>query len=149
MTMRILLALTAAALLSIQPLFAKPPHAEEKQQGKKEKHHKKQQHKKGGKKAHKRFSKADEQTVKSYYRNLPPGLAKKYQRSGTLPKGWESHVNSGQKLPQSYQKELQPVPKELEEVIEPGPIGSEVMRIGDKIIRLEQATGMIMDVFEL
>ena len=142
--MRTLLAFTAAALLSLHPLSAKPPHAEEKQQGKKEKHQKKHQ-----KKESRKFSTSDRQKLKGYYRNLPPGLAKKQQRTGSLPKGWETNVHTGQRLPESYRPQLEPVPRDLEQQLQLGPVGTEIRRIGDKIIRLEQATGMIMDVFEL
>ncbi len=130
------------AALSTSVAMAKPPHAEENGKSQKEKHHKKKH------KQSKKFSKTDRKKVQEYYRNLPPGLAKKMQRTGTLPPGWQTKVKTGQKLPESYHTELQPVPHELEMTLTPGPIGSEVMRIGDKIIRLEQATHMILDVFE-
>ncbi len=124
-----------------------------KGKNKKEKHQKHSKHNKKGKghkgKGSKKFSRAEEMTAQSYYRNLPPGLAKKYKRTGKLPRGWKQKVHAGQRLPQSYIIDLQPVPRELRATFEVGPIGSEVMRMGNKIIRLEQATNMILDVFEL
>jgi len=43
------------------------------------------------------------------YRNLPPGLAKKYARTGQLPPGW--------------QKKMEPFPPELERHCAPLPTG--------------------------
>jgi hypothetical protein len=43
------------------------------------------------------------------YRNLPPGLRKKYQRTGQLPPGW--------------QKKMEPFPATLERECEPLPAG--------------------------
>ncbi|MEN8304068.1 MAG: hypothetical protein ABFQ64_08350 [Campylobacterota bacterium] len=118
-----------------------------KGKAKKEKHQKR--YKKSNKKASKGFSRAEKYTVQNYYRNLPRGLAKKYNRTGTLPRGWQNKVNVGERFPESYRVNLQPIPRELRETFEVGPIGSEVMRMGNKIIRLEQATNIILDVFEI
>ena len=140
---------TLSLLLLSSTAFAKQNENREKHQKKhkKEKHQK--HHKKAKGKSSKKFSRADRLTTQGYYRNLPRGLAKKYERTGTLPSGWQKKVNIGQRLPDSYRKDLQPIPRELKDTFEVGPIGSEVMRIGDKIIRLEQATNMILDVFAL
>jgi hypothetical protein len=43
------------------------------------------------------------------YRNLPPGLRKKYQRTGQLPPGW--------------QKKMEPFPAKLERECAPLPAG--------------------------
>ena len=147
-----LIVVTLSLLLFSSTLFAKQNENRGKHQ-KKEKHQKKnkhqKQHKKAKGKASKKFSRVDRLTTQDYYRNLPRGLAKKYDRTGKLPPGWQNKINVGQRLPDSYVRDLQPLPRELSNVLIVGPIGSEVMRIGDKIIRLEQATNMILDVFEL
>lgn len=55
----------------------------------------------------------DMEIVRSHYapryRNLPPGLAKKYARTGQLPPGW--------------QKKMEPFPAELERRCAPLPTG--------------------------
>src|SRR3982751_3858659 len=56
------------------------------------------------------FRPEDRALVERYYsgpRNLPPGLAKKYQRTGKLPPGWE--------------KKMRPFPVELVRVLPPPP----------------------------
>ena len=59
------------------------------------------------------FSTRDTTVIREYYapqyRNLPPGLAKKYARTGKLPPGW--------------QKKMTPMPVVLERRLEPLPTG--------------------------
>ena len=59
------------------------------------------------------FSTRDATVIREYYapqyRNLPPGLAKKYARTGKLPPGW--------------QKKMTPMPVVLERRLEPLPTG--------------------------
>lgn len=59
------------------------------------------------------FSTRDTVVVREYYapqhRNLPPGLRKKYARTGQLPPGW--------------QKKMQPMPVAIERRLEPLPAG--------------------------
>jgi hypothetical protein len=60
------------------------------------------------------FSKGDAQIIREYYaprqhRKLPPGLQKKYARTGRLPPGW--------------QKKMQPMPVVVERRLEPLPPG--------------------------
>lgn len=143
--MRRALAVVLSLLLLGGTALAKQDNGNRKGKSKQEKRHKK---KKGGK-ASKRFFNAEKLTVQNYYRNLPPGLAKKYRRTGKLPPGWEKKVNVGRRLPDGYVRYLQRVPTELEDTLQVGPIGSEVRRLGNKIIRLEQATNIILDVFEI
>lgn len=56
------------------------------------------------------FRPADESYLHEYYRgpaNLPPGLRKKYYRTGTLPPGWEKRF---QPFPPAVIVQLPPVP---------------------------------------
>ena len=59
------------------------------------------------------FSTHDTTVIREHYapqyRNLPPGLAKKYARTGKLPPGW--------------QKKMTPMPVVLERRLEPLPTG--------------------------
>ena len=59
------------------------------------------------------FSTRDTAIIREHYapqyRKLPPGLAKKYARTGKLPPGW--------------QKKMTPMPVELERRLEPLPAG--------------------------
>lgn len=135
--------ISAALLATTTALYAKPPHAQGKGHGPKtEKHKFSKQHA-----SH--FSRAEQYTVRSYYDNLPPGLAKKYRRTGELPPGWEKKVAPGQILPHEYLKAAQPLPRELRDTLDPGPIGSTVIRLHDRILRIHEKSHEILDSFML
>jgi hypothetical protein len=57
------------------------------------------------------FSKDDAQVIREYYaprrRSLPPGLQKKYARTGKLPPGWQKKM---QPMPVVVERRLPPLP---------------------------------------
>ena len=57
------------------------------------------------------FSTRDTQVIREYYRpqyrNLPPGLQKKYARTGQLPPGWQKKM---QPMPVAVERRLAPLP---------------------------------------
>lgn len=59
------------------------------------------------------FSKGDTQVIREYYaaperhRSLPPGLAKKYARTGKLPPGWQKKMRP---MPVVVERRLPPLP---------------------------------------
>lgn len=59
------------------------------------------------------FSSGDRQIVREYYepryRRLPPGLQKKYYRTGYLPPGWQRKI---QPLPWAVERRLVVLPRE-------------------------------------
>lgn len=139
--------LSVALLFAGSALYAKPPHAEEHGNHKAEKGH--QAHHTSEKHHARTFSRADRDTIRDYYRNLPPGLAKKYRRTGDLPPGWAQKIRVGQPLPVEYRQYAQPLPRELRDSVMGGSVGVEVIRVGEKVLRLEKATRTILDVLEL
>ena len=60
---------------------------------------------------HVTFSSHDVQVIREYYapryRKLPPGLQKKYARTGTLPPGWQKKMEP---LPSSLERDLVVLP---------------------------------------
>lgn len=58
------------------------------------------------------FATRDVDVIRSHYRGkhkkLPPGLAKKYARTGQLPPGWQKKM---QPLPVALERTLPPLPK--------------------------------------
>lgn len=130
------MAVALAALLVTGTLYAdKPEHAGK---GKKEKEQKKHKNK---------FSSNEKVKVNDYYSTLPPGLAKKLKRTGSLPPGWQKKVSVGQVLPQEYFQYANPVPDKLYSQLSVGPVGSEVLQIADRIVRIESGTNMVLDAF--
>jgi len=140
--MRIVTSIILAVALCTGTVYAaKPEHA-----GKhKSKKHKKNKNHKKYKKSKKQFSSREQGAVYSYYRSLPPGLAKKLRRGKQLPPGWQNRVSVGQPIPQEYLRYAKPVPRELELQLSAGPIGSKVLQIADRVVRIEAGTNMVLD----
>lgn len=81
------------------------------------------------------FSRGDVRIVREYYaphyRRLPPGLAKKYARTGHLPPGW--------------QRKIQPLPWAVERRLSVLPDGYRRGYIDDHAVIYAPRTGMIID----
>ena len=80
-------------------------------------------------------------------KSLPPGLQKKLERTGELPPGWQKKLVKGEVLESSLYEigKKHPV-KPGDYSLEPR-VGTEVLRIQDKIIRIKNGTREILDVF--
>jgi hypothetical protein len=84
------------------------------------------------------FRRKDYRTIEYYYngpRNLPPGLRKKYYRTGTLPPGWE--------------KKMQPFPPELVLRLPPPPPNCERGYIDGIAVVYDRKTRIILDSIDL
>lgn len=135
-----------ALVLSVSTVYAdKPSHAGKEKKEKKQKHKKSKQYKK---EYTKNFSTYERGHVKEYYHNLPRGLAKKLRRTGELPVGWQKKVSVGQTMPRAYLEYATPVPYELESQLSVGPIGSKLLQLSDRVIRVETGTNMILDAIK-
>ena len=80
------------------------------------------------------FRQQDYGPIVNYYqgpRNLPPGLAKKYYRTGTLPPGWE--------------KKLQPFPSVLVQQLPPPPPNCSMGYIDGQAVLYDRTTRVIVD----
>jgi hypothetical protein len=83
------------------------------------------------------FGDRDVQVLGAHYaprapRSLPPGLAKKYARTGKLPPGW--------------QKKMQPVPVVVERQLRPLPRGVRRGVVDGMVIVYNPRTGVMIDV---
>lgn len=144
--MKIVLSIVLATVLSMGTLYAdKPSHAGK---GKKEKKQKKNKHHKKNKHAKKNFSMGDTGAIRAHYSSLPRGLVKKLRRGGQLPQGWKKKVSVGQPIPQEYLQYATPMPYRLQSELSVGPIGSKILQIADKVIRVEAGTNMILDAID-
>lgn len=80
-------------------------------------------------------------------KNLPPGLQKKLERTGELPPGWQKKLVKGEVLDASlYEIGKQYPVKPGDHSLEPR-IGTEILRIKDRIIRINNDTKVIQEVF--
>jgi hypothetical protein len=85
------------------------------------------------------FGDKDVEVLGTYYapqvRSLPPGLAKKYARTGKLPPGWE--------------KKTQPIPVAVEQRLSPVPAGYRRAFVDGFAVVYNPRTGMMIDVVAL
>ena len=84
------------------------------------------------------FRREDYRVVQRYYhgpRDLPPGLRKKYYRTGKLPAGWE--------------KKIRPFPPELVRVLPPPPPNCERGYVDGVAIVYDRRSRIILDSIDL
>lgn len=83
------------------------------------------------------------------HKELPPGLQKKVARGKQLPPGWQKKIARGKSLDYQVYRQGERLPDILLRRLPPPPIGSEILRVDNKIIRLISATRAVLDVFDL
>lgn len=106
------------------------------------------------------FTAQEKNLIKSYYqqdgrnkpkkaKKLPKGLQKKYERTGQLPPGWEMKLARGEVLPSDIYIHARPLPPELIRRLPIGPVGSKILEIEGKIIRVIHHSRQILDILDL
>lgn len=108
-----------------------------------------------------RFNQDERHLIQDYYQHnsyeqaggppnqLPPGLQKKYERTGTLPPGWQKKVQPGQVLSRDIYSYGREIPYDLRRQLPIGPVGSKILEVEGKIIRVMEGSRMILDVFNI
>ncbi len=107
------------------------------------------------------FSAAERNIIRSHLLNerrnapqpsltqLPRGLQKKVARGKALPPGWQKKLAPGEHLDYSVYREGGALPDDLLRRLPPIPVGTEILMVEDKIMRLNSATRTILDIFDL
>ena len=83
------------------------------------------------------------------HKKLPPGLAKKVSSGKQLPPGWQKKLAKGQVLDYEVYQNAVPLSKEERAKLPPSPIGTKLLKVENKIIRVMDATRTVLDVFEV
>jgi hypothetical protein len=133
---KLLIALFGISPLSTMYLLAKD-HGNGKGKDKKNKHDQDRDEHDGDYDS-RYFRREDYRLVQHYYngpRDLPPGLRKKYYRTGELPPGW--------------QKRIRPFPPELVRVLPPPPPNCERGYIDGVAVVYDRRTRIILDSIDL
>jgi len=91
----------------------------------------------------------EKRTTTQQQKALPPGLQKKIARGKSLPPGWQKKVELGHSLDYQVYRQGESLPDILLRRLPPPPVGSEIIRVDEKIIHLDSATRTILDVFDL
>ena len=112
------------------------------------------------------FSGSERDSIRGYYReenqvkhkgkgkkdkqkNLPYGLQKKLERGGQLPPGWQTKVAKGEVLDAELLRHSERLPNDLVRRLPVLRDGTEVRRIGDKVVRVMEGNGTVLDVIDL
>ncbi|MHC6648165.1 hypothetical protein ACYTPF_16455 [Alteromonas sp. HB246098] len=74
-------------------------------------------------------------------KSLPPGIEKKYERTGELPPGWEKKLTVGKRLDHDIYDHARVV-------VPLGDDGLITVRIENKVVRLIQATREIVEILD-
>ena len=82
-------------------------------------------------------------------KSLPPGLAKKLARGGTLPPGWQMKVARGEVMDYEAYNSASPLPEELLRKLSTIPEGTVLIQVGNKIVKVIEASRKIVDLFEI
>lgn len=77
---------------------------------------------------------------------LPPGLKKKLERGGELPPGWKKKLERGAKLEPELEEKARSLPKEILKRLPKSPENTEIVRIGDEIVRIFEDSREIIDI---
>ena len=91
----------------------------------------------------------EKRTMRQQQKALPPGLQKKIARGRSLPPGWQKKVEPGHSLDYQVYRQGESLPDILLRRLPPPPVGSEIIQVDEKIIRLDSTTHTIFDVFDL
>ncbi|MEH6638563.1 MAG: hypothetical protein V7717_04745 [Porticoccaceae bacterium] len=81
-------------------------------------------------------------------KKLPPGLRKKLARGGELPPGWQKKVDRGEVLDDDIYQHALSLPENIIDRVRRIE-GTTVRQIDDRIVRVQDATRTVLDVFYL
>jgi hypothetical protein len=106
------------------------------------------------------FSEADRKVIEQWqqskmtspkhkkHKALPPGLKKKLDRGGELPPGWKKKLEVGNILDPEVDKAASKLPDEILKRLPEIPAGTEILQVGDEVIRVIENTREIVGIFE-
>ncbi|ORU93252.1 MAG: hypothetical protein A6F70_05090 [Cycloclasticus sp. symbiont of Bathymodiolus heckerae] len=86
---------------------------------------------------------------KNKKKQLPPGLQKKLARGGQLPPGWQTKMARGEVLDGEILRNSELIPDELARRLPVLRDGEEIRRVGDRVVRVLEGNGTVIDVIDL
>ena len=93
--------------------------------------------------------KKDKKNKKNKGKSMPYGLQKKLERGGQLPPGWQTKVARGEVLGDDILRHSERIPQELAIQLPELRDGEAVRRVGDKVVRVLEGNGTVIDVIDL
>lgn len=122
---------------------------------------KKDKNRAGERENHREFNDDERSEIVNYYRDesehrgkgnkkhMPYGLQKKLDRGGKLPPGWETKVARGEVLDDEILRHSEELPDALVRRLPEVRDGTKVRRVGNKVVRVLDGTGTVVDVIDL
>lgn len=86
---------------------------------------------------------------KNKKKSIPPGLRKKLERGGELPPGWQKKVQRGEVIDSELYSKSKPLPAQLRRKLPQLEMGTDVREIEGKVVKVLEASGIIVDAFDL
>lgn len=80
---------------------------------------------------------------------LPPGLQKKLARGGELPPGWQKKIARGEVLDGHLYRQSQRLSPDILSRVDAHHQDAELIVLGDRIVRVMQGEGTILDVINI
>ncbi len=90
-----------------------------------------------------------ENSGRNHAKSLPPGLRLKLSRGGELPPGWQSKLQEGQAIDAETYRNAEHLSGEMLRRITGRDDAVELLRVGDRVLRVAQGSGTILDVIDL
>ena len=84
-----------------------------------------------------------------HYKALPPGLQKKLARGGQLPPGWQDKLRRGEVLDAELYRYGERLSSRYLERLGRGSEAVELILLGDRVVRVAEGRGTVLDVIEL
>ncbi len=101
----------------------------------------------------------EREVLREHYRTQPSvapdgkplnkGMQKRLERGKALPPGWQKKIARGEPVPDDIWRYHEPLPGSVIRRLPPQPQGVVTVRIDNKILRVIEATHVILDVFDL
>lgn len=102
------------------------------------------------------FSSAERNLIRAHLLGNEQALSQRHSRGlskddrwKALPHGWQKSVAPGHSLDYHVYRQGESLPDRLLQQLPPSPVGSEILQVENKIIRLNSATRKIIDIFDL
>ncbi|CAA6696882.1 MULTISPECIES: hypothetical protein [unclassified Lentimonas] len=105
-----------------------------------------------------KFSKEDKEVLEDWQKGnaswkkskkkLPPGLQKKVDRGGELPPGWKKKLEVGTVLDPAVDEAAVSLPEEILSRLPDIPEDTEIVQVGNEIIRVIESTREIVDILD-
>ena len=104
------------------------------------------------------FTQQQQQLIQEYYYKhrydkgrtiTPKRLPQHNEKTGKLPLNWQKDIQLGQAIPLNIYQAALDIPYELEEILPKEATGIKIIKIENKMIRVQEETRIVLDTFDI